>query len=180
MLMKADQSALVVVDVQERLAPALHEPSRVIEKCERLMQGAEILDVPILLSEQYPKGLGHTVPSLAKLAPEGATFEKLHFSCASDESFAKRFKALGRPHAIVCGMEAHVCVLQTAFGLQDAGYDVMVVGDAVTSRLTANRDFALERMAAAGITIVSTEMVLFEWVEVAGTPEFRAISSLIK
>lgn len=180
MLMKADSSALVVVDVQQRLAPALHEPERVIENCARLMQGADILEIPLLVSEQYPKGLGSTVPEIARLAPEGATLSKLHFSCAADPDFASRFKALDRPQAIVCGMEAHVCVLQTAIGLKELGYDVMVVGDAVTSRLATNRDLALERMRAAGVTVVSTEMVLFEWMGVAGTPEFRAITSLIK
>lgn len=180
MLMKADSSALVVVDVQERLAPALHEPARVIENCARLMQGAEILEIPMLVSEQYPKGLGKTVPELAKLAPAGVTFAKLHFSCAADPEFASGFKGLGRKHAIVCGMEAHVCVLQTAIGLKGAGYEVSVVGDAVTSRVESNVELAIERMRAAGVTVVSTEMVLFEWMAVAGTPEFRAITSLIK
>lgn len=180
MMMSADQSALLVIDVQEKLAPATAEPARVINLCERLMTSANRMNIPILASQHYPKGLGPLVPELAALAPEGAIIDKIHFSGVDEPRFFTRFRELGRRQAVICGMEAHVCVMQTAIGLLETGYDVFVVADAVTSRDLANRALALDRLRDLGASIVAFEMVLFEWLARGDTPAFKDLIGLIK
>ncbi|TVR80819.1 MAG: hydrolase [Rhodospirillales bacterium] len=180
MRMRADQSCLLVVDIQERLAPAVRDPQAVVANTERLLRGAACLSIPVLVSEQYPHGIGETVPALRSLLPAGAVVEKIHFSCLDDAGYATRLRSLQRRQAVVAGMEAHVCVLQTAEGLIEAGYDVFVVADAVSSRVPANHDRALQRLSTDGAHIVSTEMVLFEWLNKAGTPVFKELMALIK
>ena len=176
MLIELAKSCLLVVDIQERLLPAIHEGERVIENTAWLMQIAQELEVPVLVSEQYPKGLGHTVPALQELAPEGALVEKIHFSCAASPACQKRLDAIDREQVVVTGVEAHVCVLQTAIGLAALGWQVFVVADAVSSRRVRDVELGLERMGAAGVHIVSREMVAFEWLHRAGTDQFRDIS----
>jgi len=180
MLLDADKSVLCVIDVQQRLTPAMAEPEQVIARSELLMTAAARLGVPVLVSEQYPKGLGPTVEPLAKLAPDGATYPKVHFSCTDDPGYRAGLDASGRRQAVLTGIEAHVCVLQTALGAKAAGYEVAVVADAVSSRDPANKALALERLAANGIEIVTSEMVVFEWMKQAGTEAFKALSPLIK
>jgi nicotinamidase-related amidase len=179
-LIEADKSVLCVIDVQKRLAPATAEPEQVIAKSALLMQAAARLAIPVLISEQYPKGLGPTVDALTKIAPDRSIFPKLHFACTGDPDYRARLDALGRSQAVLTGMEAHICVLQTALGARAAGYQVAVAADAVTSRDPANKRAALERMAANGIEIATTEMVMFEWLQQAGTDAFRELSALIK
>ena len=136
--------------------------------------------MPHTISEQYPKGLGPTVGSVLVKADPARVFDKVHFSCQADDRLARVLAAAGRPEIVVCGLEAHVCVSQTALGLLDAGYRVNVVADAVASRTAQNRDLAIARMRGAGVQIVSTEMVVFEWLGTAGHPEFRAVSALVR
>jgi len=179
MLMKAEQSALLIIDVQQVLAPAMHGIGPVIDNAAILMQAAGRLSIPVLTSEQYPKGLGPTVRELAGLA--GAeTVEKLSFSCFGDDVWRARFSELGRPQAVIAGIEAHVCVLQTAMDLLEGCSAVFIVRDATTSRTPENHAAAMDRLAAAGAEIVTTEMVLFEWLGRAGTDEFKELSKLIK
>ena len=180
MLIDAAGSCLLVVDIQERLLPAVAEPEAVVANTVTLLKAAQTLGIPVIASEQYPKGIGHTVGDVAALLPADVVVEKLHFSCLSDDEFARRLAALGRRQAVVVGLEAHVCVLQTAEGLLTAGYDVFVVADAVASRRPTNHAVALRRLEAAGARIVTTEMVAFEWLGQAGTPAFREVSRLIK
>lgn len=180
MLIEADGSCLLVVDVQARLAPAVAESEGVVANCAVLMRAAARLGVPILVSEQYPKGLGPTVEALAGLAPPGSVLAKVAFSCLGDADYARRFAALGRPQAVIAGMEAHVCVLQTAMDVLAAGGSAFVVADAVSSRAPDNAAAALDRLAGAGATVVTTEMVVFEWLRRAATPEFKELSRLIK
>ncbi|MDE0149018.1 MAG: hydrolase [Rhodospirillaceae bacterium] len=191
-MMNADSSQLLLIDIQERLAPATLDGARVVERAGILLDAAALLGVPHTVSEQYPRGLGPTVAAVREKADPERIFDKVHFSCQADdrlaavlaetgaETGAKTGAETGRRDAILCGMEAHVCVLQTALDLAGAGYRVHVVADAVTSRTAENRDLAVERMRTAGIGIVSTEMVLFEWLRTAGHPEFRAVSALIR
>lgn len=176
MLIDAAASCLLVVDVQERLLPAIHEGSRVVENTAWLMDIAAHLGVPVLVSEQYPRGLGHTVETLAQRAPEGATVEKIHFSCAASPACRDRLDALERQQIILTGIEAHVCVLQTALGLVAQGQDVFVVADAVSSRKADDLALAMSRMQHGGVHIVSREMVAFEWLHQAGTETFKTIS----
>lgn len=179
-LMAADVSQVLVVDIQKRLAPVTVEPDQVIRQAGILLRAAKTLDIPHTVSEQYPQGLGATVDDIAALADPARIFDKVHFSCQADDRLAAVLAAQNRPHVIVCGMEAHVCVLQSVLELLAAQYHVWVVADAVTSRTTANRALALERMGKSGANIVSTEMVVFEWLRTAGHPDFRDVSALIK
>lgn len=180
MRMSAEKSLLLIVDVQERLLPAMAEARLVAQRCAVLMRGAARLGLPVLVSEQYPKGIGPTIPELRALAPDGAVLEKMHFSCAEDAGLAERVAAAGRRQLVVAGIEAHVCVQQTALGFQEAGYQVFVAADACSSRDAANAELAFHRMRANGVEVVSSEMVLFEWLHRAGTPEFKDLLALIK
>ena len=180
MLIQADRSSLLIVDVQQGLAPVMAEPRRVYRGCSLLMRGAVRLGLPLVISEQYPKGLGPTAGELLELAPEGAVMEKLHFSCAADPAILERLRSFGRDQVVLAGIEAHVCVLQSALGLKAAGFEVAVVADACSSRSPANFELAMARLAAGGVQVVSVEMVLFEWLHRAGTPEFKDLSALIK
>src|ERR1039457_5376430 len=154
-------AGLVVVDVQERLLPAIFEQQRVVQNTVRLIQGATALQVPIFATEQYRKGLGPTVPEVAAAIPGFAPMEKLAFSACGAADFIPALKLKNVSEAILCGIEAHVCVSQTCLDLLDKGLRVFVVADAVSSRTPENYRFGLDRRRAAGAVIVSTEMVLF-------------------
>jgi nicotinamidase-related amidase len=173
-LARAGASALVVIDLQERLAAAMPMREPVVRATGILLEAAARLDIPVLVSEQYPKGLGATVMELACKLPEGTPrIEKTCFSaCAA--------LPLTRPQVVLTGMEAHVCVLQTALELLAAGREVFVVSDAVCSRTEANYSNALARMQAAGIIVTNTESVIFEWLRDAAHEHFRALSKLIR
>jgi nicotinamidase-related amidase len=180
MLMRANASALLVVDVQARLAAAVNGADRVIGRVRLLLAAAGRLGVPIVVSEQYPQGLGHTDERLGPLPRQAAVIAKTSFSCAGEPRLKATLDALGRSQIVLCGMEAHVCVLQTALDLREAGFDVFVVADAVGSRTEASRSLGLERLRDRGVDVVDSEMVLFEWLERAGTDAFRELSRLIK
>jgi nicotinamidase-related amidase len=184
MLLSASRSHLVVVDLQERLMPAIHDRERVARNARILLTAAGRLGVPVTVTEQYPSGLGRTVAPVREALPEGArVVEKVHFSGAAEPAVSQVIAAQreqGRDQLVVCGTEAHVCVLQTALGLR-AGHDaVYVVSDAISSRSPHSVEVARSRMSQAGCDLVTTEMVVFEWLERAGTDMFRALSALIK
>jgi nicotinamidase-related amidase len=180
MLIERHKSCLLVVDVQEKLAPAMADPAAVIRNAGILMQAAARLAVPLIVSEQYPQGLGTTVPELRALVPDSTRLAKLSFSCAADTGLQQRVTATQRSLLVIAGLEAHVCVLQSALGFRQAGYQTVVVADAVSSRAPASRDAALLRLRENGVEVATTEMVLFEWLGQAGTPEFKELSKLIK
>ncbi|MBI6630620.1 hydrolase [Pontibaca salina] len=180
MLIRAEESALVVIDMQERLVPAMQAPARTIANTRRLLQSAHCTGVPALLTEQYPQGLGATVPEIKKVAGPAPILPKMHFSCMEDPGFAEAFRALDRQQAVLAGMEAHICVVQTAEGLVEEGHDVFVVSDATASRTLESEHACLERLRASGVTVVTTEMVIFEWLGRAGTAEFKELLPLIK
>ena len=166
--------------MQERLLPAIFEKERVVQNTLRLIQGAGVLRVPVFATEQYRKGLGPTVPEVAAAIPGFAPMEKVAFSACGAAGFIPALKTKEVSEAILCGIEAHVCVSQTCLDLLDRGFRVFVVADAVSSRTPENYSFGVDRMRAAGAVIVSTEMVLFELLEQAGTAEFKQILTLIK
>jgi nicotinamidase-related amidase len=180
MLIEREKSCLLVVDVQERLAPAMAEREAAVRNCAILMKAAARLGVPVVVSEQYPQGLGPTIPELKALAPAEAFLAKTSFSCAGDPGLAARLRALGRKQIVIAGMEAHVCVLQSALGLAQAGYDCFVAADATASRAPANKEAALARLREDGVRVVTTEMAVFEWLGRAATDELREVSRLIK
>jgi nicotinamidase-related amidase len=164
-----------VIDIQERLLPHIHEGQAVLDNAVWLIKVAQRLGVPVMISEQYPKGIGPTVPVLAGLTFPENVAEKLHFSCVAARCL-DRLSGSERPQVVVAGTESHVCVLQTVLDLRGQGKEVFVVAEAVGSRRPSDKALALERMRAHGAEIVSREMVAFEWLGQAGTDEFRAIS----
>ena len=186
MLMDAARSFLLVIDMQEKLLLVMDGGGgdAVVHNAGVLLQAATQLSVPTLIFEQYPKGIGSTVAPILAVAPKGAAMAKLTFSCMGEEPCAARIKETGidqnRKQVVVVGMEAHVCVLQTVMELLGEGYQVFVVSDATSSRSAINARLALDRMAQAGAHVVSTEMVVFEWLRRAGTDVFKALSKLIK
>jgi nicotinamidase-related amidase len=176
MLLHRHQSCLVIVDVQEKLMPKIHESTIIEARCAWLMRLAGELKIPLMVSEQYPKGLGETLPSLKRWMPGKTDIEKVHFSCYRDPSFIKHWRTVNRSQVVLAGIETHVCVLQTALDMNAAGIDVFVVTDAVGSRNLSDHSCALQRMNQAGIHLVTSEMVLFEWLEQAGTSIFKTVS----
>lgn len=167
-----DRAALVVVDVQEAFRPAVRDFDAVVENTRRLMQGAKVLGLPVVVTEQYPNGLGRTVDELGEVDP----VEKTCFSAARADGFGLD----GRDQALLCGIEAHVCVSQTAHDLLERGVEVHVASDAVTSRTEANREVGLHKMEHSGAIVTSVETALFELVGAAGSDEFKQIQRLIK
>jgi len=173
-------AGLVVLDIQERLLPAICENARVVQNAVRLLKGAAVLGLPIIVTEQYRKGIGATVPEIAGVIAEFAPLEKLTFSACGAPGFLEALAARGLTDLALCGIEAHVCVSQTCLDLLDRGFRCFVVADAISSRTAANHRLAVERMRQAGAVIVSTEMLLFELLERAGTDEFKQVLALVK
>ena len=175
-----DKAGLVVVDIQERLLPAIHERERVVANAVRLVKGAAIMGLPIFVTEQYRKGIGPTVPEVAAAVPGFAPMEKLAFSSCGAEGFVAALEAKGVRDVILCGIEAHVCVAQTCLDLLDRGFRACIAVDAISSRTPENHRIAVERMRDAGALIASTEMLLFELLGRAGTDEFKQVLPLVK
>jgi nicotinamidase-related amidase len=180
MLLERDRSCLLIVDVQERLAPVMSDPRRVLHNCALLMRAAQRLGIPILITEQYPKGLGPTMVDLRPYIPEEGALPKLHFSAAADEAILTKLQSFDRGQVVVAGIETHVCVLQTALDLKAKGFETMVAADACASRRIESEQMGWSRMRQCGVELLSVEMVLFEWLQQAGTPEFKELSALIK
>ncbi len=177
-LMSAEDTGLLVVDVQERLVPAIAGHATVVWNVRRLIDGAKILGLPIVATEQYPQGLGPTVPELAQRLEEIPA--KLTFSAGGCPQAFGPLRARGIRKVLVCGIEAHVCVQQTVLDLLADGWRVYVAVDAVGSRLEIDYQTALRRMDSSGATLTTVEAALFEWCQAAGTPQFKQISRLVR
>ena len=181
-LCEATHSQLVVIDIQERLVAAMPSKPRqqTLRNAERLAQAAKSLQIPITHTEQYPKGLGATDKKLRAHLPDTAAIEKTCFSCCAADGFISALASHQRQQIILCGMESHVCVLQTAIELQQAGYQVFVVEDAVCSRHKQHHQNALARLRQAEIIITNVESVIFEWLRDASHPDFKSLSRLLR
>ncbi|AOV16190.1 hydrolase [Acidihalobacter aeolianus] len=182
-LCRAGDSRLLLIDIQERLLGAMPaaDSERVLRCAGILARAAALLDVPAVLSEQYPRGLGPTHASLAEaLADDIRPIEKTRFSCCDVPAYREALQADARRQTVIAGVEAHVCVLQTALELQTEGWEVFVVEDATCSRDPANAANALARLRQAGVVVSNTESVIFEWLGDAAHPQFKAISALIR
>lgn len=175
-----EDAVLLIVDIQERLAAVMKERDKVVKNCLHLIELAKMINIPVVVTEQYPKGLGKTVPEIQSAAPGYRPIEKVAFNCCGEQAFPAEIKKLNRKKIILTGMETHVCVLQTATGLMQDGFTCHVVQDAVCSRTDENRRAGLEFMRDAGAVITCTETVLFQLLNVAGTEEFKKISQRIK
>ena len=184
MLANRYQSHLLVIDVQQRLVPAIADVEQIVTNVARLVRYATILGVPITFTEHMPQRIGHLLPALrAGAAQSCSVIEKTTFSAVREPAFAARMTDLqqtGRNTVVVCGMEAHVCVMQTVLELRKGGDQVLLVADAVGSRTSSNRALAVDRMSEAGAEIVSQEMIAFEWLERGDAPEFKEILKLLK
>jgi nicotinamidase-related amidase len=170
----------MLVDMQERLLPSISGETAVAANAARLVDAATRLGVPVLASEQYTKGLGITVDALGHRLPAAARIEKMTFDATREPAIRDRLCGGDRAQVILAGTEAHVCVLQTALGCRSLGLAVFVAADAVGSRDPAERDLALDRLRQAGVSVLSTEMAIFEWLERAGTDAFRDLLPIIK
>ena len=177
MLLTVKGTAVLLIDLQERLVPAIHDGDLMVARSARLAEAAALLDVPVLATEQYPKGLRHTIPELA--AYPSATLAKTTFSAATAPGFDGLIPA-GTREVIIAGCEAHVCVLQTVLGLLGSRLRVILAADATGSRDPADKALAVHRARQHGAEVVSTEMVLFEWLRDASHPAFRSVQKLLK
>jgi len=178
--LKKEGSVLVVVDVQEKLLPAIHDFTSVLDRSVKMVQAAQTLEVPIVFTQQYSKGLGATHAALTALIPEFAFFEKTVFNCFGAEGFAKQLAQLNAETLVIIGIEAHICVCQTALEALQRGFGVHVVTDAVGSRTPLNKGIGLERIRQAGGIITGTELTIYEWIERADSEAFRKMLPLLK
>lgn len=179
-MLKPDDAVFVLIDVQGKLAQLMHRKEDLFRNLEILIKGLRVLEVPVLWLEQYPKGLGPTVPEIAALLPGETALPKVCFSGCGQPAFVSRLEALGRRRVLVAGIEAHICVYQTVRDLLDTGYEVEVVADAVSSRTPENRQVGLDRMRQMGAAVASVEMALFELLGEADTEVFRTVARLVK
>lgn len=180
--LEADRCALVVVDIQEKLLPPIFQKDQLLKNSQLLIRLAGILKIPALVTTQYAKGLGNTTPEIASLLPETQPIDKQMFSCFGSEAFCSLLKRMpgNRNTVLLCGMESHICVMQTALGALREGYIVHVASDAVSSRTEWNWKIGLERMRAAGAIISSTEMILYELLRSSGSPAFKELLPYLK
>jgi len=173
------RACVLVVDVQEKLIPVMWNWAPVEKYLKALVQTAKELALPLLATEQYPKGLGATMPAVRELLP-ASPLVKMHFSCGADPDFAKALAATGRRQVMVAGIETHVCVFQTVRDLVEQGYETFVCADAVTSRFEEHRRIALEQMRDLGAVVTTAETAIFDLLHLCGTPEFKRVSPLVR
>jgi len=180
--LEPERAALVVIDIQEKLLPPIFQKEQLVRNSQLLIRLAGILKMPTLLTTQYSKGLGNTVPEISSLLTDSSPIEKQIFSCFGSEVFCSTLKRLpgNRNTVILCGMESHICVAQTALAALREGYLVHVASDAVSSRTEWNRNIGLERMRSAGAVISSTEMIIYEALKSSGTSEFKSMLQHLK
>ncbi|MFC2062834.1 hydrolase [Chloroflexota bacterium] len=179
-MLEVGKSVLLVIDAQEKLFPVISGKEKLLDNLQRLIRGIQVLEVPVLLTEQYPRGLGPTIREIASLLPDTKPVPKTSFSCCGDSGFLKELEKLNRRQVLISGIESHVCVYQTAADLVRSGYEVYVVSDAVSSRTEENREIGFKMMERLDASLTSSEAVLFELLKVAGGDKFKAISKIVR
>ena len=177
-LLTRQEAVLVIIDMQEKLVPVMVEPEKIIENTKRLIALSKVTGLPIIITEQ--EKLGPTVTEIKNDIPGAEAIAKMSFNCFLTERFSHKVAETRRTTLIVCGIESHICVVQTALKAVENGFNVHVVGDAVSSRAPANKTVALDRMRMSGVTVTSTEMAIYEVLEKAGTDEFKAMLAVVK
>jgi nicotinamidase-related amidase len=180
MRIPVEQSTALIIDIQEKLFPHMQERQVLSDNCRKLIQGLTVLDVPFILTEQYPKGLGPTIETVKNLLPEMNPLEKITFSCCKSETFNVQLALLKRKNVIVAGIEAHVCILQTVVDLIEQSYQPVVIEDCISSRKMNDKSVAVQRMRQEGAIISTCESILFELCRQAGTEKFKLISKIVK
>ncbi len=179
-VLNKEEAVLLIIDFQERLAAIMKEKDKVVKNCQHLLELAKMQGIPVVVTEQYPKGLGRTVPELRSAVPDYKPIEKTAFNCCGEPAFVADIKKLGKKQIVITGMETHICVLQTTIGLLQLGFTVHAVQDAIISRTKDNWRTGIAFMRDAGAVVTCTETVLFQLLKVAGTEEFKRISQRIK
>jgi nicotinamidase-related amidase len=180
MKLVAGRTVLVIIDIQGKLWNAMHDKSALLENAQKLVKAMRVLSVPVILTEQNPQGLGPTVPELMQCLPEVKALPKFCFNCCQDSGFEQELIRLNRKQVLLCGIESHICVHQTALDLLSRGFEVQVVADVVASRVQANKEVALARMQSEGAKLTVTEMAIFELLGAADSPLFKEILKVIK
>lgn len=175
-----DNTVLVVIDIQDRLFRVMHNKESLLQNALKLIKGVRVLDIPVILTEQYPAGLGPTLPEITQFLPDIKPVEKVCFSCCDEGRFRQELESLNRKQVLIAGIEAHVCIYQTAMDLLNLGYEVQVVVDCISSRDVENKEVCLTKMSNVGINPTTTEMALFELLRVAKGEKFKQISNIIK
>jgi nicotinamidase-related amidase len=179
-MLTIENSLLVVIDIQGTLAQKMHDKDFCYENVIKMIKGAQVLNVPIIVTEQIPEKLGPTIPEIAKLFPDFQLIPKTSFSCCGEPEFMKKFNAIGRAQILLTGIEAHVCVYQTAIALKSLGYEVHLLTDCVSSRTAENKLTSIERMKTDGIKLTTAEMALFELMKIAEGDKFREMVKIVK
>ncbi len=179
-MLKPEKTVLTIVDVQGKLAQMMSGKQALFENLQKIIKGIQALEIPILWVEQNPEGLGSTIPEVAELLAGINPISKLSFSCCKNERFIQALKAANCNQILIVGIEAHICVYQTAMDLVKLDHEVEVVTDAVSSRTVENKNVALQKMSSAGVSLTSTEMALFELLEVAEGEQFKEILKIVK
>lgn len=174
------ETAAIVVDIQEKLFPHIHDGEKILQNCLKLIEGLQILSIPVIVTQQYTKGLGPTVQSVIQKFPEFRYIEKLSFSCFDEPAFTEQIKTSGKKYIILCGIESHVCVLQTCIDMLAAGLIPVIAEDCVSSRKLNDKLVAIERMRQEGARITTMESILFELVRRADAETFKSISKIVK
>lgn len=179
-LLNREKTCLLIIDLQEKILKVMDSPEEVLSNTLKLIKGVQILNVPVFITEQYPKGLGPTITEISELLSSQAPVQKLTFSCSGAGDLLSVLKSKNIEQVIVCGIESHVCVQQSVLDLLANGFQVNLAADAVASRKKKDYDFALRRMEKHGAEITTTEAILFELLNVCGTDEFKQVSKIIK
>lgn len=179
-MLDINRCCLAIVDVQGKLAQSMDDKETLFQNIRILIQAAKLLNIPILWCQQVPEALGPTVPEIAELLADNVPIDKASFSCCDAAPFQAQLETMGRSQVVLCGIETHVCIYQTALDLLDQDFEVCVVADAVSSRTTENKRIALTRIAEEGADLASTEMALFELLRTAEHPKFRAVAKLVR
>jgi len=175
-----NETMCVVVDIQEKLAPAINDFPAIQENCVKLLEGLNVLGVPVLVGRQYPKGLGDTIPEIKSITENCEVFDKTNFSCFKEESFKDAILKQNKKNVIIFGIELHICVLQTVIDLKEAGFNPILIEDCCGSRKDNDKKMGLKRTIQEGVTVSTYESILFELVGKAGSDEFKKISQIIK
>ena len=179
-LLSQEDSVLMIIDMQGNLYESMQDKEFLLENVRKLVRGMQVFGIPVIVTEQIPEKLGPTIEPVASLLPDARRIPKSDFSCCGDEKIMKALKAAERQQVLLCGIETHVCVYQTAVDLLGFGYDVHLVADAVSSRTVLNREIGIEKMRDEGARLASTEMVLFELIRSADDPKFKDIFRIVK
>ena len=175
-----DNAVLVLIDFQERLFPVMHDGEKLLRNVVKLIQGAKALEIPVLITEQYPRGLGPTLPEIKELLPDITPIEKISFNCCDEEKFNVALAPLHRKQVLVAGIEAHICVYQTAVALSGAGYEVQIIVDAISSRDPENKQVTMFKLGNGGINLTTVEMALFELLKTGSGDVFKQISKIVR